>query len=34
MTEPVKLPLKNEGLLRQEILIDGEWIQADSGERI
>lgn len=34
MTEPIKLPLKDPGLLRQAILINGEWVQADSGETI
>ncbi|WP_321810355.1 MULTISPECIES: NAD-dependent succinate-semialdehyde dehydrogenase [unclassified Burkholderia] len=31
MNEPVKLPLKDAGLLRQAMLIDGEWVHADSG---
>lgn len=28
------LSLKNPGLLRQAMLIDGEWVQADSGESV
>jgi succinate-semialdehyde dehydrogenase/glutarate-semialdehyde dehydrogenase len=28
------LPLKNPDLLRQAMLIDGEWVQADSGRKI
>ncbi|CAB3764720.1 succinate-semialdehyde dehydrogenase (NADP(+)) [Burkholderia puraquae] len=34
MNEPVKLPLKDAGLLRQAMLIDGEWVQADSGQTL
>lgn len=34
MNEPVKLPLKDAGLLRQAMLIDGEWVQADSGDTL
>ncbi|MHA7685016.1 NAD-dependent succinate-semialdehyde dehydrogenase [Cupriavidus sp. PET2-C1] len=34
MSEPTKLPLKDPSLLRQAMLIDGAWIQADSGETI
>lgn len=34
MSEPIKLPLKDTGLLRQAMLVDGAWIQADSGETI
>lgn len=34
MSEPIKLPLKDPSLLRQAMLIDGAWIQADSGETI
>ncbi|WP_315858272.1 NAD-dependent succinate-semialdehyde dehydrogenase [Burkholderia cepacia] len=34
MNEPVKLPLKDTGLLRQAMLIDGEWVQADSGQTL
>ncbi|MCW3641214.1 MULTISPECIES: NAD-dependent succinate-semialdehyde dehydrogenase [Burkholderia] len=30
MTEPTKLPLKDPDLLRQAMLIDGRWVQADS----
>src|SRR4051812_22045834 len=30
----VILPLKDQDLLRQAMLIDGEWVQADSGETI
>src|SRR5438093_1183361 len=29
-----KLPLRNPDLLRQAMLIDGEWVQADSGRKI
>lgn len=28
------LPLKDSGLLRQAMLIDGEWVQADSGQTL
>src|SRR5687768_522122 len=28
------LPLRNPDLLRQAMLIDGEWVQADSGRKI
>ena len=31
MTDLKKLPLKDPDLLRQAMLIDGEWVQADSG---
>ncbi|WP_321896633.1 MULTISPECIES: NAD-dependent succinate-semialdehyde dehydrogenase [Burkholderia] len=34
MNEPVNLPLKDAGLLRQAMLIDGEWVQADSGQTL
>ena len=34
MTELATLPLNDPGLLRQAMLIDGEWVQADSGETI
>jgi len=34
MSEPIKLPLKDPGLLRQAMLVDGAWIQADRGETI
>lgn len=34
MNEPVKLPLKDADLLRQAMLIDGEWVQADSGQTL
>ncbi|AFT86077.1 NAD-dependent succinate-semialdehyde dehydrogenase [Paraburkholderia phenoliruptrix] len=34
MNKPVKLPLKDAGLLRQAMLIDGEWVQADSGQTL
>lgn len=34
MSEPIKLLLKDPSLLRQAMLIDGAWIQADSGETI
>lgn len=30
MTEPIKLTLKDPDLLRQAMLIDGRWVQADS----
>ncbi|MDQ1120462.1 MULTISPECIES: NAD-dependent succinate-semialdehyde dehydrogenase [Pseudoxanthomonas] len=34
MTEPVSLPLKDKDLLRQAIMIDGRWEQADSGRTL
>lgn len=34
MTEPIKLPLKDPGLLRQAMLIDGAWTQADNGHTL
>ena len=34
MTSPASLPLKDKGLLRQANLIDGEWVQADSGRTL
>jgi succinate-semialdehyde dehydrogenase / glutarate-semialdehyde dehydrogenase len=34
MNEPVKLPLRDPGLLRQAMLIDGEWVQADNGQTL
>jgi succinate-semialdehyde dehydrogenase / glutarate-semialdehyde dehydrogenase len=34
MSEPVQLPLKDQDLLRQAMLIDGAWVQADSGQTI
>ena len=34
MNEPVSLPLKDPGLLRQAMLIDGAWVQADSGQTL
>ncbi|WP_439891155.1 NAD-dependent succinate-semialdehyde dehydrogenase [Ralstonia sp. 25C] len=34
MTEPIKLPLKDPGLLRQAMLIDGAWTQADNGQTL
>jgi succinate-semialdehyde dehydrogenase / glutarate-semialdehyde dehydrogenase len=34
MTELATLPLKDPGLLRQAMLIDGEWVQADSGQTL
>lgn len=34
MTEPVPLPLKDKDLLRQAIMIDGRWEQADSGRTL
>jgi len=34
MSEPKQLPLKDPGLLRQAMLIDGQWVQADSGQTI
>jgi len=34
MTDLASLPLKDPDLLRQAMLIDGEWVQADSGETI
>jgi succinate-semialdehyde dehydrogenase/glutarate-semialdehyde dehydrogenase len=34
MSEPITLPLKDPGLLRQAMLIDGEWVRADSGETL
>jgi succinate-semialdehyde dehydrogenase / glutarate-semialdehyde dehydrogenase len=34
MNHPVLLPLKDRGLLRQAMLIDGAWVQADSGETL
>ncbi|SFT85843.1 NAD-dependent succinate-semialdehyde dehydrogenase [Paraburkholderia aspalathi] len=34
MNQPVKLPLKDSGLLREAMLIDGEWVHADSGETL
>ncbi|EZP74544.1 Succinate-semialdehyde dehdyrogenase [Sphingomonas paucimobilis] len=34
MTAPVKLDLKDPDLLRQAILIDGEWVQADDGRTL
>jgi len=32
MNELITLPLKDPGLLRQAMLIDGEWVPADRGE--
>jgi len=34
MSEFIALPLKDPGLLRQAMLIDGEWVPADSGETL
>ncbi|WP_341318527.1 NAD-dependent succinate-semialdehyde dehydrogenase [Paraburkholderia sp. IMGN_8] len=34
MNELITLPLKDPGLLRQAMLIDGEWVPADSGETL
>lgn len=34
MRELTKLPLKDPDLLRQAMLIDGQWVQADSGQTI
>ncbi|KAA0999174.1 NAD-dependent succinate-semialdehyde dehydrogenase [Paraburkholderia panacisoli] len=34
MSELITLPLKDPGLLRQAMLIDGEWVQADSGQML
>lgn len=34
MNELITLPLKDSGLLRQAMLIDGEWVPADSGETL
>jgi succinate-semialdehyde dehydrogenase/glutarate-semialdehyde dehydrogenase len=34
MSDMKKLPLKDPGLLRQAMLIDGKWVQADSGQTI
>ena len=34
MSEVKKLPLRDPDLLRQAILIDGKWVQADSGQTI
>ncbi|MBN3807611.1 NAD-dependent succinate-semialdehyde dehydrogenase [Paraburkholderia sp. Ac-20347] len=34
MSQPVLLPLKDPTLLRQAILINGEWVQADSGQTL
>ncbi|MFV0645735.1 MAG: NAD-dependent succinate-semialdehyde dehydrogenase [Sphingomonadaceae bacterium] len=34
MTNHAHLPLNDPGLLRQAMLIDGEWVQADNGETI
>ncbi|MBP0595709.1 NAD-dependent succinate-semialdehyde dehydrogenase [Paraburkholderia sp. LEh10] len=34
MSEPVLLPLKDPGLLRQAMLINGEWVQADNGQTL
>lgn len=34
MNEITQLPLKDPDLLRQAMLIDGEWVQADSGQTL
>ena len=34
MTTTVTLPLKDPDLLRQAMLIDGQWVQADSGQTL
>lgn len=34
MSELVTLPLRDPGLLRQSMLIGGEWVQADSGKTL
>ncbi len=34
MNSTVSLPLKDRGLLREAMLIDGEWVQADSGQTL
>ncbi|RKR31347.1 NAD-dependent succinate-semialdehyde dehydrogenase [Paraburkholderia sp. BL17N1] len=34
MSELITLPLKDPSLLRQAMLIDGEWVQADSGQTL
>jgi succinate-semialdehyde dehydrogenase / glutarate-semialdehyde dehydrogenase len=34
MSEFMMLPLKDASLLRQSMLIDGEWVQADSGKTL
>lgn len=34
METPTTLPLRDPSLLRQAMLIDGEWVQADSGETL
>lgn len=34
MNEPTPLALKDKSLFRQAILIDGEWLQADSGQTL
>ena len=34
MTDIMPLPLKDAGLLRQAMLIDGQWVQSDSGRTI
>ncbi|MEX3982195.1 NAD-dependent succinate-semialdehyde dehydrogenase [Paraburkholderia sp. EG287A] len=34
MSEPIALPLKDPELLRQAMLIGGEWVQADSGQTL
>ncbi|AUT66633.1 NAD-dependent succinate-semialdehyde dehydrogenase [Paraburkholderia terrae] len=34
MSELITLPLTDPGLLRQAMLIDGEWVQADSGQTL
>ncbi|MBU9641147.1 NAD-dependent succinate-semialdehyde dehydrogenase [Burkholderia gladioli] len=34
MNEPVRLTLKDPGLLRQAMLINGEWVQADNGQTL
>jgi succinate-semialdehyde dehydrogenase/glutarate-semialdehyde dehydrogenase len=34
MSEFVTLPLKDRDLLRMALLIDGAWVQADSGQTL
>lgn len=34
MNQPMPLPLKDPGLLRQAMLVDGAWVQADSGQTL
>ncbi len=34
MNQPVTLPLKDQSLLRQAMLIDGEWVDSDNGQTL